>query len=139
MISQSCIAHSLLWCWACSKGGSRIASGCRKLRHKVIRAFRCALRPIGRADANSMKSLQPRSAKSDSVISSQHDQLALLEWKASARGHRHGAVEVAVIDPAARQIVWRHFEADTIAGNDADAPLAHLAAGVRQHLRAVRK
>src|SRR4051812_12778718 len=49
--------------------------------------------------------------------------------------HRgRGTVEVAEADAAAGNVVGRHLEAHAVARDDADAPLAHLAACIREHL-----
>src|SRR4051812_25035249 len=54
--------------------------------------------------------------------------------------HRgRGTVQVAEADAAARNVVGRHLEAHAIAGDDADAPLAHLAARIGKYLRTVRE
>jgi len=44
---------------------------------------------------------------------------------------------VAEVDAPARHVVGRHLEVHAIAGDDADAVLAHLAAGIGEHLGAV--
>jgi hypothetical protein len=41
---------------------------------------------------------------------------------------------VAERDPALGQVVGRHFQRHVVAGDDADVVLAHLAAGVADHL-----
>src|SRR5688572_10410050 len=64
--------------------------------------------------------------------------LALLVGDLPLRiAHRGGAVEVAEADAPARHVVRRHLEADAVAGEDADAVLAHLAAGIGEHAGAV--
>jgi len=43
------------------------------------------------------------------------------------------ALSIAIGDPAARQIIGRHFDADAIANQNSDAMLAHLAGNTREH------
>src|SRR6185503_14578219 len=51
--------------------------------------------------------------------------------------HRRALVLVAVVDAPARDVVRRDLETHAIAGEDADAMLAHASAGVGEHARAV--
>src|SRR5687768_2117118 len=54
------------------------------------------------------------------------------------RRHRHWLlVLVPVIDAATRHVVGRNLEPYAVAGEDADAVLAHAAAGIREHAGAV--
>ena len=59
--------------------------------------------------------------------------------KRSAAGRRRAAAagDVAERDAALGQVVGRHFQRHVVAGDDADVVLAHLAAGVADHLVAV--
>src|SRR5690349_19501824 len=66
-----------------------------------------------------------------------HARLALLVGEFSPPGRGRRAVQMAVVDAPARDVVRRHLQAHPVARDDADAPLAHLAAGVREHVGAV--
>src|SRR5712692_5372003 len=52
---------------------------------------------------------------------------------------RRADVEVAEIDAPAGDVIGRDLERHAVARNDADMALAHLAAGIREHARAVRQ
>src|SRR5207237_1341508 len=63
--------------------------------------------------------------------------LALLVGRLSLRVvHRRALVLVPEVDPAASDVVGRDLEAHAIARQDADAVLAHAAAGVGEHVGA---
>src|SRR5258708_28800571 len=67
-------------------------------------------------------------------------ELALLVGEFALVVHRRGGtVQVAEADAAAGDVVGRHLEADAVARDDSDAALARLAAGIGEHLRAVRE
>src|SRR5262245_4309460 len=57
-------------------------------------------------------------------------------WPARRRANRR-FVLVAVVDAPTRDVIGRHLEGDSIAGEDADAVLPHLAACVSEDDRAV--
>src|SRR6185436_12759388 len=64
----------------------------------------------------------------------------LLPLPVNRTPRRHGyglLVLVPVVDPATRHVVGRDLEAHAVAGEDADAVLAHAAAGVGEHGGAV--
>src|SRR3954465_4459321 len=63
--------------------------------------------------------------------------LPLFKGELAPCGHGARRVEMAEIDAPARDVVGRHLEPDTVAGEDTNAVLPHLAAGVSEDARAV--
>src|SRR3954467_15148974 len=63
--------------------------------------------------------------------------LPLFKGELAPCGHGARRVEMAEIDAPARDVVGRHLEPDAVAGEDTNAVLPHLAAGVSEDARAV--
>src|SRR6266852_4969499 len=86
----------------------------------------------------------PRESRVARKSGSEPDLPEIKEELLLAVGHfpalgRRADVQVAEVDAPAGDVVGRNLERHAVARDDADMALAHLAAGIREHARAVRQ